>query len=312
MSPIPMPSRSLHSTNPMQEKSILCTAVVPWTDRFEFDEPSFQRQVAGIADGLTRHVYIFGTAGEGHAVSEQQFRQITTSFWNCARENRVQPMLGVISLSLGTVIERIEFGRSLGFREFQLSLPSWGALNDQELDRFFAETCGRFRDCQFLHYNISRAGRVLGATEYRRLVDAHPNLVAIKTGMQDPAKVRELMALSPRLRYFFTELGYAVARTMGECGLLVSITAFNDARALEFVRCDQRRREELVPEIRAILATLLKLGEGRFHMDGAYDKLLYRMKAPEFPLRLLPPYNGATEADVDAFRASLPKGWRTA
>ena len=64
-------------------------------------------------------------------------------------------MVGVISLSLPTIIERIERARQMGIRHFQISLPSWGALSDSELKTFFKETCGRFPDCSFLHYNLT-------------------------------------------------------------------------------------------------------------------------------------------------------------
>jgi hypothetical protein len=43
-------------------------------------------------------------------------------------------MIGIISLSLPTIIERIERAQAMGARRFQLSLPSWGALRDSELD----------------------------------------------------------------------------------------------------------------------------------------------------------------------------------
>ena len=69
---------------PASPPAILATAVVPWTERYEFDEIIFRRQVHTLARTLTRHIYIFGTAGEGHAVTEKQFDQITTSFWRCA------------------------------------------------------------------------------------------------------------------------------------------------------------------------------------------------------------------------------------
>src|SRR5688572_29357361 len=159
---------------------ILATAVVPWTARLEFDEDKFIRQVQTIAGGLTRHIYIFGTAGEGYAVTDGQFDRIASTFWQVARPCGVAPMLGIISLSLPTIIERIARGREMGFRTFQLSLPSWGALNDQELDQFFAETCGRFRDCQFHHYNLARTKRLLTSVEYLRLASSHDNLIAIK------------------------------------------------------------------------------------------------------------------------------------
>ncbi len=79
--------------------AILATAVVPWTDRLEFDEPAFRRQVHAIARGLTRHIYVFGTAGEGYAVTERQFDQITRAFWASAQEAGVTPMVGVIHAS---------------------------------------------------------------------------------------------------------------------------------------------------------------------------------------------------------------------
>jgi hypothetical protein len=42
------------------------------------------------------------------------------------------------------------------------------------------------------------------------------------------------------------------------------------------------------------------------HMDGAYDKMLVKLgMLPEFPLRLLSPYQGFTEDDYQACRRLL-------
>ena len=290
--------------------AILATAVVPWTERYEFDEARFRRQVRTIARALTRHIYIFGTAGEGHAVSESQFDRITQVFWSSAQECGVSPMVGLISLSLPAIIARIERARALGFRAFQLSLPSWGALNDCELDSFFAETCGRFPDCQFHHYNLLRTKRLLTSVEYRRLAAAHPNFIAVKAGASDPAVVADLLTVSPRLRFYLGEMGYAIVRRTHEVGLLISLASINPARAQAFVTGDDARRTADVGELTAVLATLLKLSSGRFHMDSAYDKLLFRVADRDFPLRLLPPYAGATDEDFASFLAALPPGWR--
>jgi len=288
---------------------ILAAAVIPWTADWKFDAATFRRQVQTIARHLTRRLYVFGTAGEGYAVSATQFREVASCFWQCAQEERVAPMLGVISLSLPTIIERIEWGRSLGFREFQLSLPAWGALNDRELEAFFAETCGRFSDCRFLHYNLGRSGRVLTAPDYRRLCEGHPNLVAVKWSTSEPALIREAMTLAPRLRFFFTERGYVEARRHGDCGLLISLASVNPARAKELVAGDDATRTRLLEGIRAMGAKLKEISAGRYHIDGAFDKMLFRVSDPTFPLRLLPPYQGATEEDFSAFRAALPPAW---
>ena len=289
--------------------TILATAVVPWNDKYEFQEDVFRRQVHTLARELTRHLYVFGTAGEGYAVTESQFDRITRVFWDSAREAQVTPMVGLISLSLPTIIERIERCRALGFRLFQLSMPSWGALNDEEVDRFFAETCGRFRDCQFHHYNLMRTKRLLTSVEYRRLAAAHPNLIAVKNSTTDPAVIADLMTLQPRLRFYITEMGYAIARKTHDLGLLISLASIRPERAKRFVSGTDAQRAADVEELKGVVAGLKAAGT-RFHIDGAYDKMLYRMTDPTFPLRLLPPYASATEADFEIFKATVPAGWR--
>lgn len=290
--------------------AIVATAVVPWTANWRFDVVTFRRQVQTIARDLTRDIYIFGTAGEGHAVSDAQFREIATEFWQIARDEDIKPAVGVISLSLSTIVERIAWARELGFRDFQISLPAWGALNDQELDAFFAETCGRFADCRFLHYNLSRAGRLVTPADYRRLIAAHPNLVAVKWSTSDAATIAEMQALAPRLRFYITERGYAEARKHGDCGLLISLASVHAERAKEFVATDHAGRERMLGGIQEIGRALKAATGGRCHIDGAFDKMLFRVSDRSFPLRLLPPYASATEADFNAFVAALPPAWK--
>ena len=54
---------------------ILCTCVVPWDERAEFVESLFVDQVRSMLGG-TRNLYIFGTAGEGFAVTDEQFNKV--------------------------------------------------------------------------------------------------------------------------------------------------------------------------------------------------------------------------------------------
>ncbi len=220
------------------------------------------------------------------------------------------PMIGVISLALSTIVDRIGRGYVLGFRTFQISLPSWGGLNDAELDIFFSETCGRFPDCEFHHYNLARSKRLLKAADYRRLAAAHPNFVAVKASTNDPAVVADLLTLAPRLRFYFTEFGYAIARRTHDVGLLISLASVNFRRAKRFVAGNDAERSAALVELQSILATLHEVADGRFHMDGAFDKMLFRVNDPDFPLRLLPPYIGATEQDFTRFFEALPPGWR--
>lgn len=301
----------MNPPTPEPASSILATAVVPWTASGAFDSEIFRRQVRTIGRGLTRHIYLFGTAGEGYAVTDRQFDEIAACFAAVAREENVRPMLGLISLSLPTIIERIERGRAFGICEFQLSLPSWGALNDAELATFFAETCGRFPDCTFHHYNLARTKRLLTAADYRPLVERHPNFVGVKSSADDPAVVADLLTMAPRLRFYFTEFGYAIARRTHEVGLLASLSTAHYGHARQFVAGDDTRRTADLAEFRVMIAAIREVAAGRMHMDGAFDKMLFRLSDATFPLRLLPPYVAASEEDFARFRAALPARWRT-
>lgn len=300
----------MNAMSTRESADILATALVPWRADWSFDEELFAEQVRVLARELTPSLYTFGTAGEGYAVTDRQFEAVARAFLAVSRECGADPMLGIISLSLPVIVERIALGRALGCRRFQLSLPSWGALKDAEVDAFFAATCGAFPDCRFHHYNLMRTKRLLGGADYLRLTAAHPNLVAVKCSTKDPAVLADLMTAAPRLRFYLTEFGYAQARRGGhDVGLLVSLAAVAPERARAYVAGDDARRAADIPDLERILASLLEIAGDRCHMDGVFDKLLYKVRHPEFPLRLLPPYASLDEADYRRFVASLPAGW---
>lgn len=278
---------------------ILATCCVPWSARFEFEEAIFRRGVRHqIASGI-HDLYIFGTAGEGYAVTERQFDEITRVFLDEAKGDAIQSMIGLISISLPTIIERIERACEMGARRFQLSLPSWGVLNDTEVETFFRETCGRFRDCEFLHYNLMRTGRILTGVEYGRLAEVHPNLVATKNSTADVGRLTSLMNDAPQLQHFITEGGFPIAAMMGECGFLISYTSTNFTKACEFFDAgraqDEARMAAIAQDFPGLIAAFKDAVGTTAHMDGAFDKLFCRIHDPAFPLRLLPPYSGVSE-----------------
>lgn len=295
--------------NPKRYPSVLlATCPVPWTPDYQLDTPLFQHTVRRIVAEMTPHVYIFGTAGEGHAVTDAQFEEITRAFHDALPPEAV-PMVGVISLSLGTIIERIRFSYELGFRTFQISLPSWGALQDAELDAFFDAICGGFPDCQFLHYNLPRVKRVLTGADYARLAARHPNLVAIKMG-GDPELLRDVITSAPELQCFFVEFGYAGMRDEFECGYIAAMAAGKPQFARRYFAARGEELAALLAEVkvahRALHDAVDAVGA---HMDGAYDKVNAKIMEPDFPLRLLPPYTATTDEAYAQFCAAVPPSW---
>lgn len=288
---------------------LLATCSIPWNADYTFDAPLFTKSVQRLAAEMTPHLYLFGTAGEGYAVTDRQYQEITETFRDALPDDTV-PMIGVISLSLGTIVERIRYAHDLGFRDFQISFPSWGALTDVEVDRFFEATCGAFPDCRFLHYNLLRTKKLLTGDDYARIAARHPNLVAIKMGGLDATPLADILTKAPELQCFFVEFGYAAMRDHYECGYIAAIAGGKPAWAREFHAARGDRLAAMLDEAIAAREVLIKhVHAAGAHMDGAYDKMNLKLLEPTFPLRLLPPYSAPEDAAFASFEAELPPTW---
>lgn len=290
---------------------VLATCCLPWNKNGSLAEETFRCEIRNLRDHLTHDLYLFGTAGEGYAVTDKQFDQITGIFREETKSPQCRPMVGVISLSLGTILERINRARSLGFRRFQISLPSWGGLNERELFRFFEAVCGGFPDCTFLHYNLLRTKRLITAAEYARLAEEFPNLTATKNATDSIDRIHQLMTQAPQLLHFFTESGYAYASSLGKCGFLISFASMNFGSARKYFDAGQRQDTgelwRMHGELERLLSDLILTTGSVAHMDGAYDQFFCKIHDPEFPLRLLPPYASFGDDVFNKFRTLVQK-----
>lgn len=290
-------------------QGILVSCQVPWDDREQLLEEAFREEIRYYIRSGYRDVYIFGTAGEGHAVDTNRFLRVAQVFREETEKEGVSAMVGIIGLSTATVVERIELAHRMGFRMFQISLPSWGALNDTELMRFFTDVCGSFADSQFLHYNLPRSRRILTASEYGRIADAVPNLVATKNTGTTVASTLDLMKQAGNLQHFFGESMFPTGCTAGECSLLSSFGAFAPRKTQEFFQLGVSGRfDELLRMQRDYLSMAAELQQptrGQALMDGAYDKMWVRLAGLEMPLRLLSPYESFPEDVFEQCRRVL-------
>lgn len=290
-------------------RTVLGTVCLPWAEDGSFDEALFRRTVADLVRGGLPDLYVFGTAGEGYAMTDAMFRRVTTVFAESMQDaGGSPPMVGLVSMSLATMIERLEYCLGLGATTFQFALPNWAATSDAEMRQVFAALCGRYPEAKFLHYNLMRSGRLVRPLDYAELAERHPNLVATKYGGGDPFMISGLMRHAPQLQHFLTEQGYYIGAPLGECALLTSISSSNPRRAREYLDAGARGESvqfaQLYRELCGVLHALLD-ATGTSFIDGAYDKAILKLTLPEFPLRLLPPYDTTTEDMFARYRDAV-------
>ncbi|MCC7235422.1 MAG: dihydrodipicolinate synthase family protein [Bryobacterales bacterium] len=291
-------------------QGILVSCEIPWDEHEELIEDLFRDEVRRAVGNGFRNLYVFGTAGEGHAVDTRRFRQAVQVFAEETRNPELMPQIGVIALSTMQFHERLGIAYDAGFRMFQISLPSWGALTDREVLAFFHDVCGAFPDARFLHYNLARAKRMLTADDYRRLIGAIPNLVATKNTGLTPRGITEMLRKAGALQHFVAEDQFAIGCLTGECSLLSSSGKAFPAKARRFFELGVTKQfDQLFPMLagyhKAIDEILLEPAAGLNLMDGAYDKAMVRLSTPEFPLRLLSPYSAMPDDVFETCRRTL-------
>jgi dihydrodipicolinate synthase/N-acetylneuraminate lyase len=301
-------------------QGVLGPCEAPWTESYELDEEVFRRHIQLQLELGIDNIYVMGTSGEGYAVTDNQFRQIVDVFVDSTKHSEATAMISIISLSMGHIIERIKFAHDQGIRMFQITLPSWGTLTNPEVQTFFKTVCGSFPDSKFLHYNLGRTGRILGASDYRSILEEVPNLVATKINHPDMWFMRDLIVNTPELQHFVLETCYANASFYGECSLLCSFGGI--APKLSRSLFESGRNGDSTTAF-AIQARMSQMHEGFFrslggledrlkgsegpHMDGAFDKLFANLAQPEFPIRILPPYQSLNETQADQAREYFHK-----
>jgi dihydrodipicolinate synthase/N-acetylneuraminate lyase len=280
-------------------QSILISCEIPWDEREKFVEPIFRQEVQHLLKLGFLQLYIFGTAGEGYAVDTARFTQIAKVFFEETRGECPFPQVGLIGLSTANVCERLEIAMAIGFRDFQLALPSWGALSDSEVLRFFRDVCLTHPESRFLHYNLMRSKRLLTGADYRRIADEVPNLVATKNTSPDLSHAMDLLRLAPEMQHFLSEVTFPVCCAYGECSLLSSFAGmfpaatkklFSYGRERSYERLFQFQKEYLAA-VDDVIGPMIQ----HSRIDGAYDKTIVRLGGLPMPSRLLSPYEGIPE-----------------
>jgi dihydrodipicolinate synthase/N-acetylneuraminate lyase len=284
-------------------QSHLAACVLPWKEDFRLDVPLFEEHIQGAIDGGFTSIYLMGTAGEGYALTDTQFKEAVGIFARMAVKPGLDPQVGVISLSMGQIIERFSWARDQGIKMFQISLPSWGMLDEAERMLFFKSVCGKFPDCRFLHYNLPRTKYIIRGAEYRKIMDEVPNLVATKNSTSDYARIADLMKHSGELQHFLLEGGYAFGCMLGECSLLCSYDALFPRTSWEFYEAGRKKDMATLQRLHVLLNDIDLFDDlPRAMIDGSYDKALMWLRNPKFPTRMLPPYIGLSEADLASIR----------
>ena len=222
---------------------IMGTCCVPWDSEGGLDEPVFRRHIQSLLERGTKHLYVFGTAGEGYAIDDARFDRITAAFAEEMRAGGAEPMVGIISLSLPTVIRRIERACERGV----------GALSD-----FASELAEAFENFVAVKLGIDSISYLWEVGRRRlplRFFLTEANFAAAR-----------LMGLDAGLLISLASINWEMARRFFGVGV--------EGRFEEL--------REYVTELAGLRAEMKRSFSGAAHMDGAFDKLFAKIEQAGF------------------------------
>ncbi len=174
----------------------------PWDAGFTIDAGLVRELVTRYADHGLHGVYTTGTDGEMHVLDRSEFRDLAAAFGRSAADSGLPAQMGCTWSHTEGVIERARVARDNGISTIQIALPSWVPLSDNEILRFFAALQEAVPDMHVVHYNISRAGRVLTGADYRAILDVAPNLIGSNHTGGDISSLIEVPQRTPDLDLF--------------------------------------------------------------------------------------------------------------
>ena len=134
----------------MKVPSYLVSSPIPWDKEQNFEPNSFDEILNQLMGQSCDGLYLFGTSGEGYAVSENEFSEIVAQFAETSSSWSGYRQVGCFGLSTSQIKWKCKVCEELNIKQIQITLPFWKELTDDELDIFFSELCGEFQDLEFL------------------------------------------------------------------------------------------------------------------------------------------------------------------
>ena len=272
----------------------LVSVPIAWDQDGLFSPIMFRKAIRKLLQEGCDGLYLFGTSGEGYAVSDDEFTQIVDVYVDATAEFSGFRQIGCFGLSSDQVKHRCRIAAERGLQSIQITLPFWKELNDAELLRYFSDVCGRFPELSFLLYNNPRNKRRLKGKELEAIHEVTPNLHGAKTGSGAWLDFFELVTESPSLVHFVTEAAFLFSYGLGTVGLIPSSNfvfpqktrAYYEAVVGNDLKTAHRLHKEIMRFFHKTATPLVQKG----YIDGAIDKAYARIGGMDMPLNIKSPY----------------------
>jgi len=314
--------RGVRDVRPLAASEITgtwATLLLPIDERDGIDFGALEAEIDAIVAARVSGVYSNGTAGEFHTQSEDEFDRVNELLARRCEAAGLPFQIGASHMSAQISRERLRRAKALRPSAFQVILPDWFPLVDEEALRFLETMAAEAEPIGLVLYNPPHAKRVLPPETIAMLADRVPQLVGVKVAAGDESWFKRLGPALRRLSVFTPGHQLATHFPLGSSGAYSNVACLNPAKAhawFELMKRDLPAAQAMQGRLQRFFARhITPYITERGYANAAVDKLLAAIGnwAPlvtrmRWPYRTIPPDDAArlrtiAEAELTDFVA---------
>lgn len=275
---------------------VWATLLLPIDETDRIDYHRLREEVEILSASGVSGIYSNGTAGEFYSQTDEEFLQINSILATVCQSARLPFQIGASHTSAQGTLQRIRAGRVFLPSAFQVILPDWTVVSNEEAMRFFEKISAEAGDIPLVLYNPPHAKRVLRPDDYLALADAFPTLVGLKVGGGDAGWYQSMKPVMERLSVFVPGHKLASGMAQGAHGSYSNLACLSPGGAQRWflqMKTSPEAAMELEGRIVRFFDTyLFPLRAKRAYSNPAFDKLLAAIGGwADIGTRLRWPYN---------------------
>ncbi|MDB6169264.1 MAG: hypothetical protein JWM88_2128 [Verrucomicrobia bacterium] len=276
--------------------------ILPWTDRDELDARRFAQEVRAYGGTGVSGVYTGGTTGEFYAQDDATFERVTHIVCEEAHDVGLPVQIGVSALSTRTTRLRMRVGKKAGADAFQVALPFWLELKDDEVKRYVTEIAAEAGKTPIILYLTGRSKRKIAPALLGEIAAEVPTFIGTKDTGLDVKGLKAVLKEAPDIAVFGGEDFFEKIPAGGKGGYC-SITGFNAVKVVQlYDLCAAGKLKEAKPLAEAfhryLYEALIPLVKEEGLWDSAIDRIQRVAGGGVVGVRCQSPYRSGTPQHV--------------
>ncbi|MCU1493647.1 MAG: dihydrodipicolinate synthetase [Acidimicrobiaceae bacterium] len=208
------------------------TVLLPLNRDNSIDLERLDEELASLTSSPVDGIYTNGTAGEFHAIGEDEYDEVSALVARRCSAMGKPFQIGASHMSGDTSLGRIRRAHGLSPSGFQIILPDWCPLSDDEVVAAVEGLAEAADPLPMTLYNPPHAKTRVAPELFGRLTEHVPQLIGIKVAGGDAAWYRAMDEYAPGLAIFVPGHLLATGVRLGAAGSYSNVACLSPAGAV--------------------------------------------------------------------------------